>query len=41
MSWLDRTPNLSSDTLVKLVRRFSNQAANDLAEFLSIEERGS
>jgi hypothetical protein len=41
VSWLDRTPNLSKDALVKLVRRFNNQTADELDEFLSVEERGS
>lgn len=41
MSWLDRMPNLSSVVLVNLVRRFNKQAADDLEEFLSVEERGS
>jgi hypothetical protein len=41
MSWLDRTPNLSSDALLQLVKRFSNLAADELAEFLDAEERGS
>lgn len=40
MSWLDRTPNLGSDALIKLVRRFNKHAADDLEEFLSVEERG-
>jgi hypothetical protein len=41
MSWLDRTPNLSSDALLYLVGRFNRSAADDLGEFLAIEERGS
>jgi hypothetical protein len=41
MSWLDRAPNLSSEALVKLVWRFSPQVAQELSEFLAIEERGS
>jgi len=41
MSWLDRAPNLSIDALVKLVRRFNNQIANELEEYLTEEERGS
>jgi hypothetical protein len=41
MSWLDRAPNLSSEALVKLVWRFNPQAAQELTEFLAIEERSS
>lgn len=41
VSWLDRTPNLNSDALVKLVRRFGSDSADQLQDFLSIEERAS
>jgi len=41
MSWLDRTPNLSSDSLLRLVERFNKAAAGELTELLKIEERGS
>jgi RiboL-PSP-HEPN len=41
VSWLDRTPNLNSDALVKMVRRFNNQIAEELEGFLAVEERGS
>ena len=40
-SWLDRMPNLSSDALVKLVRRFENNMADELEQFLAVEARGS
>ena len=40
ISWLDRTPNRTSDALVKLVRSFSEEGADELLEFLAIEERG-
>jgi hypothetical protein len=40
-SWLDRAPNLSSVALIKLVKRFGNQAATELEQFLAEEERGS
>jgi len=38
-SWLDRMPNLSSDALIKMVRRFNGEWANELDEFLQYEER--
>jgi hypothetical protein len=41
LSWLDRMPNLSHDALVKLVSRFSKDAARDLEEFMAKEERKS
>lgn len=41
MSWLDRTPNLSSQTLLQLVGRFNKTSADELSQFLTIDERGS
>lgn len=41
VSWLERTPNLSSETLLKLVGRFNKNTENELSEFLKINERGS
>lgn len=38
-SWLDRMPNLSSDALVKLIKRFNESWATELEEMLSKEER--
>ncbi len=41
MSWLDRTPNLSSDAMLNLVGKFNRSASDELKGFLEIEERGS
>ncbi|MFI7594583.1 HEPN domain-containing protein [Micromonospora sp. NPDC049359] len=38
-SWLDRMPNLSSDALLKMVRRFDGSWADELEAFLAVEER--
>jgi hypothetical protein len=40
-SWLDKSPNLSADALVKLVSRFDSSWASELQEFLNIDERAS
>ncbi|CAI7974122.1 HEPN_RiboL-PSP domain-containing protein [Frankia sp. Hr75.2] len=40
-SWLDKAPNMNSQALVKLVRRFDPSWADDLIDFLADDERYS
>jgi hypothetical protein len=40
-SWLDRMPNLSAEALVGLIKRFDAEIAEELHEFLNLEERGT
>jgi len=39
-SWLDRSPNLSVDALVRLVGRFDAGLSRELEKFLAVNERG-